>query len=587
MYYCVFWYPTIFHQEKVHRNPDESKFFKEISDKDPTGRDFYLKVTESAIDNKPDCYHLKFVLSDSKDPDKENNAKTIESIFYYYAHTRNGFVTYTYDREKLKNDYWSKFFDSDNDQSEAIEQVRNHIIKEYQLPVHSPEFEPPSKEFIEDYIIDRILISFYHHAKGFYHEHEVQSQSDGKLIAYYYTKEYQDGRRDYITVAPTLSTKNNEVVNWFLDQFEKQFISYAERISKDHRDFSQRINLRRRSRNALASKNSNADEEIRKCLIEYSNIQKESEEKIGNKPPSISSLIDAAKRSIDTLSAAECRERLLHYTDSTSPTEIKEIRDLHVKLRILTKLCGDALTEYTYCKALLGSKYNDDYKHDRYFDNEQVELLSLYSDYLPRLSKLDERRKKAFNIRNSIRYIEGVKQDCSRWENELTENLIEHVHNISKNHEDTLEKIGELIKEVKSLSENHEDTLTKIGDLIKGVKSLSEKHEETLNTIKKLSQEANDLSGENKKMLKESEVSNRYSSILGKYSVGLGIIGEGLGKISAGLGIIGIGFAIISASNHCEILKYIGYFTLVGGFFIGFLGFLRYRNGEKKLPPND
>ena len=127
------------------------------------------------------------------------------------------------------------------------------------------------------------------------------------------------------------------------------------------------------------------------------------------------------------------------------------------------------MTEYTYCKALLGSKYNDDYKHDRYFDNEQVELLSLYSDYLPRLSKLDERRKKAFNIRNSIRYIEGVKQDCSRWENELTENLIEHVHNISKNHEDTLEKIGELIKEVKSLSENHEDTLTKIGDLIKEI----------------------------------------------------------------------------------------------------------------------
>lgn len=566
MYYCVFWYPTIFHQEKIHRNPDESKFFKEISDKDPTRRDFYLKVTEKAIDSNPDCYHLDFVLSDSKNPEKKTGAKTIESIFCYYAHTRNGFVTYTYDREKLKRDYWSKFFDSDDDLSAAIEQVRNHIIKEYKLPVHSPDFERPSKEFIEDYIIDRILISFYHHAKGFYHEHEVQSQSDGKLIAYYYTKEYPNGHRDYLTVAPTLSTKNNEVVNWFLDQFEKQFISYAERISKDHRDFSQRINLRRRSQNALANKNSNADEEIRKCLIEYSNIQKESDERIGNTPPSISSLINAAKNSIETLSAIECQEQLRRFTDSTSPTEIKEIRDLHTKLRILTKLCGDALTEYTYCKALLGSKYNDDYKHDRYFDNEQVELLSLYSDYLPRLSKLDERRKKAFNIRNSIRYIEGVKQDCSRWENELTENLIEHVHSISKNHKETLTKIGELIEEVKSLSE---------------------KHEETLNTIKKLSQEANDLSGENKKMLKESEVSNRYSSILGKYSVGLGIIGEGLGKISAGLGIIGVGFAIISASNHCEILKYIGYFTLVGGFFIGFLGFLRYRNGEKKLPPND
>ena len=69
--------------------------------------------------------------------------------------------------------------------------------------------------------------------------------------------------------------------------------------------------------------------------------------------------------------------------------------------------------------------------------------------------------------------------------------------------------------------------------------------------------------------------------------MGLGIIGEGLGKISAGLGIISIGFAIISASENCEVLKYIGYFTLVCGFFIGLFGFLRYRKGEKKLPPSD
>ena len=518
-FYCVFWYPTIFHQEKVHRDSNESTSFVEISDKD-TAKDFYLKVAEIAIPDKPDCNHLKFTLTDDKTGGPK--ARTIESTFFYSTHTRNGFVIYTYDRDKLKHDYWDVFLNSDEDRRVSIEKlkvrVHERIIKKYGHLITSGEDVIPSDELIKDYVIDRILISFYHHAKGFYHEHEVQSQSDGKLVAYYYSKEHVDGHRDYLTAAPSLSNKNNEVINWYLDQFEEQFRGYAEEISKQHRDFNKRIDLRRRARNALISMRPNAADEIRKCLIEYKCINKKPTERTGNTPPPIISLLNVAQVEVAAMSAEKQRQELQNLTDSTSETEINEIKELHSRLRVLSKLCGDALTEYTYCKALLGSKYNDDYIYDRYFNQRQVELLSLYSDFFPRLSTLDDRRKKAFNIRNSIRYIEGVKQNCSRWENELTENLIEHVHSISRKHKETLTKIEE-------------------------------------------------LSTESGKMLRASEKSNLYSFLLGKYSVGLGVVS--------------VGFAFLTIEEICS---WVGYGVISVGVIIAIVGYIKYYREKNKLP---
>ena len=538
--YCVFWYPTIFHQEKVHRDSNESTSFVEISDKD-INKKFYLKVNEIPIKDHPDCYHLKFTLTD--DNNEGNNHKTIDCTFSYSSHTRNGFVTYTYDRDKLKQDYWNTFLDSEEERRASIDNLKNRlrsrIIKKYWASTSPSKDVTPSDELVKDYVVDRILISFYHHAKGFYHEHEVQSQSDGKLVAYHYSKESNDGHRDYLTEPPTLSTKNNEVINWYLDQFEKQFVGYAEEISKQHREFTKRIDLRRRSRNAIKNQNR---VEIKKCLIEYGCLQNVSIKWGENILPSISSLVKNAQQGISKMSPEEQNQELLKLTDSTSQSEIKE---LHAKLRVLSRLCGDALTEYTYCKALLGSKYNDDYKHDRYFNHRQVGVLSLYSNSLPKLSALDERRKKAFNIRNSIRYIEGVKQNCSRWENELTENLIENVHIISTNHQDTLRKVEELIEEVKDLSQNHDKTLSE---------------------IESLAQEAKRLSIENTKMLKASEISNLHSNLLGWLSVALAIIG--------------IGFALMSIE---EISNCAGYCVILAGIMIVIYMYGKYRVEKKKL----
>lgn len=184
------------------------------------------------------------------------------------------------------------------------------------------------------------------------------------------------------------------------------------------------------------------------------------------------------------------------------------------------------MTEYTYCKALLGSKYNDDYRHDRYFSHRQVGVLS--SGFFPKLSELDNRRKKAFNIRNSIRYIEGVKQNCSRWENELTENLIEHVHVISKDHQNTLATIRALVTDVKKLS------------------------------------------SENKKMLEASEKSSLQST--------------SLGWLSVVLAIIGIGFALLSLEKVCDC---VGYCIIVGGFLLAIFRYGEYRVEKKKLEENN
>lgn len=355
--YCVFWYPTIFHQEKVHRASNDCSSFTEVSDND-TAKGFYLKVDEKPVTNHSGCFSLLFTLSD--DSKGNPKAKVINCEFSYHSHTRNGFVTYTYNREELKRNYWDTFLSSENERRKAIEdlKVRLHdrIKKKY-----GAVKTPPPDELIKDYLIDRILISFYHHAKGFYHEHEVQSQSDGKLKAYYYSKEYRDGHRDYLTAPPTLSIKNNEVINWYLDQYEEQFIGYAEEISKQHREFTKRINLRRRSRNALAKQDG---VEIQKCLIEYECLQKSTTKSEEDTLPSIVSLVNRAKQTVLNLSLKEQRQELQKHTDSSSLSELNEIKELHAKLRVLSKLCGDALTEYTYCKALLGSKYNDEYKHE-------------------------------------------------------------------------------------------------------------------------------------------------------------------------------------------------------------------------------
>jgi hypothetical protein len=176
-------------------------------------------------------------------------------------------VVYSYNRDEMISEFWKRF-DVD-EQNKFIEKARERVVNRIKMK-HHPETEPnPDDDLIKNYTIDRILISFYHHAKQFYHEHETHSQSDAKYYSYYYTEEHEDGRRDYLREVPCLSTKNNPVINWYIDQFEDQLVRNAENISEHYKNWSKNFEdiftLKARVDNALAG---NSSEEISKLIAE-------------------------------------------------------------------------------------------------------------------------------------------------------------------------------------------------------------------------------------------------------------------------------------------------------------------------------
>ena len=468
-HYCVFWYPTIFHREKKDRGVrilsqsiadiDENKDVKAV-----LLTDLCLQIKkipcEKDTRNNEECFDLEFTLKG-----KDKDEKKIETTFHHYDHSRNGFVIYWYDRDQLLNDFWNSFLAKENigETIDALRNIFSNRIKErYPIVLE----KPLSDECVKNHTIDWLLISFYHLAKSFYHEHEVHDEADAKLESYYYKKIDSDGHRVYLTEPPSLSTKNNPVINRYLDQYEQMFINYAERVSKDYRD-----------------RKADIDEFLiqRRDILEALNNKVPKKSDISNLITLLGSTFKKIKpidskvnqqSSNDAMGSSVCGERPLPGEDNTplpSPDdlikenrpsfnknveelkeELKEkvievylpfVNHLYTQVSSLSKICHDALIEYTYCRTLLGSKYNDDYKHDSLFTQSEVEYLSDNPFQYSRPSIRDNRRKKAFNIRNSIRYIEDIRQKCSLLESTLTKILIEEVHGISKDNTDILSQI--------------------------------------------------------------------------------------------------------------------------------------------------
>ena len=101
-------------------------------------------------------------------------------------------------------------------------------------------------------------------------------------------------------------------------------------------------------------------------------------------------------------------------------------------LKSLLGTCGNALTEYNYCKSLLESKYNTEYKHDLTISDAEVKILGESRGVSDELLAKDHHRKIAFNIRNSVRYIEEIRNKCTIWENEMTRNLVNSVDKMQR-----------------------------------------------------------------------------------------------------------------------------------------------------------
>lgn len=538
-YYCVFWYPTIFHQEKIHRKidlfcKDGLPIFQSIADidkrqdvPDVIGADLSLHIEEIPHEgnnrNNEECYDLVFTL-------QRRGRKDLKTIFKYYNHSRNGFVIYSYNRDQLLDDFWLGFNDS-----KIIDILRHtfsiRISEKYSIKLT----EPLDEECVKNHTIDWILISFYHLAKCFYHEHEVHNDADAKLESYYYKEIDSEGHRTYLTEPPSLSTKNNPVINWYLDQYEKMFLQYAEKTSQDYRqrkiEIDEFLNLRKGTLDAVNDENASPDElseliiKLRTTfdkipIVKYGDNQQTLEmspdsTEYGKRPlpgadntpiPQIDEIIQEKKPTTSDIKVLKSELK-----EKTKDFYLPYVNYLYNQVATLAETCHNALIEYTYCRVLLGSKYNDEYRHDINFNRREVELLSENPQLYPFLSKKDEHRKKAFNIRNSIRYIEDIRQKCDILESALSKILIEEVHGISIEHESILESIN-------SLNETNNSVLGNI-------ESLTNANNSVLGNISLLTRANNDVLQKIEKLTQETVKSNDINSTLGWLSVGIGVLG--------------------------------------------------------------
>ena len=344
----------------------------------------------------------------------DGKTKDFRFTFKKTAESRNGFVVYSYDKEVL-DFFGNQSNDNDN------------------------------KENNSDKDLDCVFLSCYHYAKSLYHEHEVHDESDARIKAYYFKTE--GDKRVYLSEEPDILALNHEVIDFFLGQYEQLFCRYyAESISKSYKDFMWYIQqLREKPNEILYDKLKgiptdsklidlallwfqNKKKDIDK-LLELSNDKNE-EEAIQGHTKSDNSLSDTKK--------------LKEITQLSDYIKQNRARVLVALLGKVLKLCGNALTEYTYCKTLLESKYNSYTHHDVVFTEDEIRDLS-GNNCDPTLIKRDLRRKRAFNIRNSIRYIEGIRNKCNIWENDLLQDvmnqnqkMLQISNEVNKSNEDML-----------------------------------------------------------------------------------------------------------------------------------------------------
>ena len=430
-YYCVFWFPTIFHREKEHRNV--SIFSKDISD-DNKIFPLYLTIEEVPAKQYEDKYNIIFHLSKRKwknFADVNNDKNHLIFQFTYKTHSRNGFVVYSYDRDTLRKDY--RCFIGGNQIDALKESLADFLEKQ--------GIKNPSDADVVDFGIDKLFLNCYHFAKNFYHEHEVHSESDGRLEAYFYTISKGGKRRNYITQEPNMKTKNHVVLNWFIDQFERQFIKYAKDVSFTYRNITSFLDdIRCLIERAPQKVRGGSDDEAAKLLAVirwYKHV-------VGNMS------LFFTKREYEHFVQDEYKKIKSGFVRNSVIKEVDDficqqqearLKYLHFHLNKLEVQCGDVLTEYTYCKTLVESKYNRCYDHKMLVTEREIqEILKSYQGNTDSIVlQKDNCRKKAFNIRNCVRYIEGIRQKCIIRENDLSYLIADKIVNISRENKQILD----------------------------------------------------------------------------------------------------------------------------------------------------
>lgn len=397
--YIVFWYPTIFHENLGCNNDNDLKHkgFRvkeknnystepcDISDESPENKLFLEKKASRNGD-------LTFTLK------KGTSNESLELEFEFKNSNNTGFVVYSY-----KND---------------LEQRLTAYLG------INPTDDTKVRQTIES-----IFNLCYHFAKDIYHKHEAHKDSDYRLMPYYIDRD------SYLDKEPNIFQENNKVVKHFIHLYEDLFVThYAKTISESYETFSSNYSKFL----DLIEKGENGDENIIKHwgeLQEYSEkIEKGLKKLKGKEIKNIKcSYLAAKEHAKNNIRAEEAvfRDEIVNETTKV-PYSKQNYQDLvtRVKKTIsnysyeLTDFCNNALTEYNYCKTLLESVYNTEFNHNP---------LHLDNNDIPKDSNDTEKNRcteVAFNIRNSLRYIEGIRKKCSMWDNLITHNLTQDVEKL-------------------------------------------------------------------------------------------------------------------------------------------------------------
>ena len=443
--YIVFWYPTIFHE--IFREIDKDKSIEgSCVNKDgfriKQRFDNYCVKENDIDDGSPEGASLRKKENDNGDLEywlkKKSDGSELNFSLKYIKSNCTGFAVYSYDKElesEIKNFYGSNVSDAE---------------------------------------IEVIFNLCYHYAKDIYHEHEVQKGSDYRLKPFY--------KKDGVSLddIPNIYELNNEALSYFTEQYENIFVGYARMLSKKYSlflesfsAFQELVEMDNDSRESRWKETLGRWNTLKLRYSEYSklieNTDKQKERPYDEEIKHVES-IEFKKEVIRQIKKTEkiIKENLdinLPYSEGNYRGLVAEIKKFISEFsHELNDICNNALTEYNYCKSLLESVYNTDFNYRMSCENQ---------DNRPQDSndtKKNRRKEVAFNIRNSLRYIEGVRKKCSMWDSLITHNLTQDVEKLIQENNNLTNRTRILINESSQLTANVGIQIDEIKVLTKDVK---------------------------------------------------------------------------------------------------------------------
>lgn len=448
--YIVFWYPTIFHE--IFREVDKDRSIEGSSVNKDGFRikqrfDNYCVKENDIDDGSPEGASLRKKEHDNGDLEywikKKSDGSELNFTLKYIKSNCTGFAVYSYDREiesNIKNFYGSNVSDAE---------------------------------------IEVIFNLCYHYAKDIYHEHEVQKGSDYRLKPFY--------KKDGVSLdnIPNIYELNNEALCCFIEQYENIFVGYARMLSKKYslflESFSAFQELVEMGKDRRESRWKETLERWNTLKLRYSEYSKliENNDKPQERPyddeiKHVES-IEFKKEVIRQIKKTEkiIKEKLdinLPYSEENYRGLVAEIKKFISEFsHELNDICNNALTEYNYCKTLLESVYNTEFNHNPLLhDNNDI----------PKDSNDTEKnrcKEVAFNIRNSLRYIEGIRKKCSMWDNLITHNLTQDVEKLIQENNNLTNSTRSLINESSKLTVDVNTQINEIKALTKDVKEQIDK----------------------------------------------------------------------------------------------------------------